>query len=105
MLVGPGPGTRGGIAQFNTELARVLRDAGADATILAYRRTYPSFSRAGRQGRDPSSRQEHVPSTAVLVPWLPWTWIRAGRTLRSGAPEIVVVQWWHPITSFSTFYL
>jgi glycosyltransferase involved in cell wall biosynthesis len=105
MLVGPGPGTRGGIAQFNTELARVLRDVGADATILAYRRIYPSFSRAGRQGRDPSSRQEDVPSTDILVPWLPWTWLRAGRTLRSRLPEVVVVQWWHPITSLSTFYL
>jgi glycosyltransferase involved in cell wall biosynthesis len=105
VLVGPGPGTRGGIAQFNAELARVLRDAGAGASILAYTRTYPSFSRAGRQGRDPSRRQEDVPSTAVLVPWLPWTWFRASQMLRSESPQIVVVQWWHPITSLSTWYL
>ena len=105
LLIGPGPGTRGGIAQFNSELARVLRDAGTDATILAYRRIYPSFSRAGRQGRDPSRRQEDVSSAAVLVPWLPWTWFRARRVLRSRSPQIVVVQWWHPITSLSTWYL
>jgi glycosyltransferase involved in cell wall biosynthesis len=105
LLVGPGPGTRGGIAQFNSELARVLRDSGAEATILAYARTYPRFSRAGRQGRDPSQRQESVPSTASLVPWLPWTWFRARRLLRVQRPEIVVIQWWHPITSLSTWYL
>lgn len=103
--MGPGPGTRGGIAQFNGELARVLRDAGAQATILAYARTYPSFSRAGRQGADPSRRQEDVPSIAVLVPWLPWTWLRARRTLRAVSPQIAVFQWWHPITSLSTWYL
>jgi glycosyltransferase involved in cell wall biosynthesis len=105
LLIGPGPGTRGGIAQFNSQLARVLRDGGTDATILAYRRIYPSFSRAGRQGRDPSRRQEDVSSAAVLVPWLPWTWFRARRVLRSRSPQIVVVQWWHPITSLSTWYL
>jgi glycosyltransferase involved in cell wall biosynthesis len=105
LLVGPGPGTRGGIAQFNAELARVLRQAGADAAILAYKRTYPPFSRAGRQGRDPSRRQEDVPSTALLVPWLPWTWRRARRLLRAQRPEIVVIQWWHPITSLSSWYL
>ena len=103
--MGPGPGTRGGIAQFNGELARVLQDAGAEATILAYSRTYPPFSRAGRQGPDPSRRQENVRSNAVLVPWLPWTWLRARRTLRAVSPQIVVFQWWHPITSLSTWYL
>jgi glycosyltransferase involved in cell wall biosynthesis len=105
LLVGPGPGTRGGIAQFNAELARVLRDAGAYATILAYARIYPSFSRAGRQGRDPSRRQEDVPTTSVLVPWLPWTWLRARRIRSSEPPQVVVIQWWHPITSLSSLYL
>jgi len=105
LLIGPGPGARGGIAQFNSELARVLRDAGTDTTILAYRRIYPSFSRAGRQGRDPSRLQEDVSSAAILVPWLPWTWLRARSALRSRSPQTVVVQWWHPITSLSTWYL
>lgn len=105
-LIGPGPGARGGIAQFNSELARVLRDAGAEATILAYRRIYPSFSRAGRQGPDPSRRKEDVSAATVLVPWLPWTWSRARRMLRSQSTQIVVVvQWWHPITSVSSWYV
>src|SRR5437763_641003 len=60
-LIGPGPETRGGIAQFNAELTRRLREMGASATILAYRRTYPALVRAGRQGTDPSARREDVP--------------------------------------------
>ena len=104
-LIAPGPATRGGIAQFNAELTRRLRDQGASATILAYRRTYPVFARAGRQGADPSARREDVPSHGGLVPWLPWTWVEAVATIRRESPDVVVFQWWHPITALSSWYL
>src|SRR3954467_4793704 len=99
ILIAPGPGTRGGIAQFNAELTRRLREGGASATILAYRRTYPIFARAGRQGIDPSVRQEDVPSDSRLVPWFPWTWFRAAATMRRGAPGVVGVHWGAPLTA------
>lgn len=105
ILVAPGPGMRGGIAQFNTELTRRLRERGVSARIVAYRRTYPVFARAGRQGADPSVRQEDVPSDRRLVPWLPWTWLRAGATIRGESPDVVVLQWWHPITALSSWYI
>jgi D-inositol-3-phosphate glycosyltransferase len=105
ILVGPGPGTRGGIAQFNTELTRRLREEGSSASILAYRRTYPAFVRAGRQGTDPSARRDDVPSDTRLVPWFPWTWVSAAATVRRESPGVVVVQWWHPITALSSWYV
>jgi glycosyltransferase involved in cell wall biosynthesis len=105
ILIAPGPGTRGGIAQFNAELTRRLRERGASATILGYRRTYPVFARAGRQGTDPSVRQENVPSDTGLVPWFPWTWVRAAAKIRREAPDVVVFQWWHPITALSSWYV
>jgi glycosyltransferase involved in cell wall biosynthesis len=105
ILIAPGPGTRGGIAQFNAELTRRLGERGASATILAYRRTYPVFARAGRQGVDPSVRQEDVPSDGRLVPWFPWTWFGAVATLRRESPDVVVFQWWHPITALSSWYV
>jgi glycosyltransferase involved in cell wall biosynthesis len=105
ILIAPGPGTKGGIAQFNTELTRRLRELDVSATILAYRRTYPVFSRAGRQGPDPSARQEDVPSEARLVPWFPWTWLGAAATIRRESPDVVVFQWWHPITALSSWYV
>jgi glycosyltransferase involved in cell wall biosynthesis len=105
ILIGPGPGTRGGIAQFNAELSRRLRGVGASATILAYRRTYPAFARAGRQGNDPSGRQEDAPSDRRLVPWFPWTWIAAAATIRRESPDLVVFQWWHPITALCSWYV
>jgi glycosyltransferase involved in cell wall biosynthesis len=104
-LVGPGPGTRGGIAQFNAQLARVLRTAGTDVMVISYRRTYPSFSRAGRQGPDPSVSQSDLSFEPLLVPWLPWTWLAATRRMRRGWPDTVVVQWWHPITAPCIWYI
>lgn len=105
VMVSPGPGTRGGIAQFNAELTRRLRERDASATILGYRRTYPVFARAGRQGVDPSVLQEDVPSDSPLVPWFPWTWLRAAATIRRESPDVVVFQWWHPITALSSWYV
>src|SRR3954471_15892317 len=106
ILIGPGPETRGGIAQFNAELTRRLREMGASATILAYRRTYPAFVRAGRQGTDPSARRKDVPvDSRQLVPWLPWTWAAAARTIQRESPDAVVFQWWHPVTALSSWYV
>lgn len=106
-LVGPGSKTRGGIAQFTTQLARVLRDhdGALDVAVLGFRRVYPRFSRAGRQGLDPSERQESVDSYAILVPWLPWTWISAWKRAPLGPGDLLVVQWWHPITAGCSWYL
>jgi D-inositol-3-phosphate glycosyltransferase len=105
ILIGPGPRTRGGIAQFNAELTRRLRELGASATILAYRRTYPVFARAGRQGNDPSARREDVPSDLRLVPWFPWTWVSAAAAIGRESPDVLVLQWWHPITALSSWYV
>ena len=41
----------------------------------------------------------------MLVPWLPWTWFRAGRECRRAAPEVVVIQWWHPLVALSSWHV
>jgi glycosyltransferase involved in cell wall biosynthesis len=46
-----------------------------------------------------------VPSDRRLVPWFPWTWIGAAATIRRESPNVVVFQWWHPITALSSWYL
>ena len=98
-------GTRGGIAQFNAQLARTLQSGGADVAILGYRRIYPRFARAGRQGADPSRRLESVESKAIIVPWLPWTWFIAFGRSDIGPGDLLIIQWWHPITAVCSWYL
>jgi glycosyltransferase involved in cell wall biosynthesis len=46
-----------------------------------------------------------VPSDIRLVPWFPWTWVGAAATIRRESPDVVVLQWWHPITALSSWYV
>ena len=101
VLVGPGPGTRGGIAQFNMHLAEALLDQGAAVQMLTFARLYPSWTRPGRQA---AASTDAIPAGVrvkeVLVAWRPWTWFAGVRFVRETSPTVVVFQWWHPMFAF-----
>ena len=40
---GPGPKFKGGIAQYNTALARALKDEGAQVSIVSWTQQYPAI--------------------------------------------------------------
>jgi glycosyltransferase involved in cell wall biosynthesis len=103
-FVGVSPAARGGIAQFGTQLARVLHGP-SETTVLAYRRLYPRFTRPGRQGPDPSAHRPEVAATSILVPWLPWTWRAAAREVERFRADLVVIQWFTPILGPSVGYM
>jgi glycosyltransferase involved in cell wall biosynthesis len=46
-----------------------------------------------------------VLSDGRLVPWFPWTWLAAAAAIRRESPEVVVFQWWHPVTALSSWYV
>jgi glycosyltransferase involved in cell wall biosynthesis len=97
VLVGPGPGVRGGIAQFNTHLAQALTREGATVTMVTFSRMYPRWTRAGRQGGSAATDLPGVVLKEVLIPWRPWTWISAGREIRDARANVMALQWWHPM--------
>lgn len=90
LFVGPSASARGGIAQFNARLTGAVGRI-ADVHAIGYERMYPAWTSAGRR-QAPAAGPE-----AVLVPWRPGTWLRAERELRRFDPDLVVVQWWHPL--------
>ncbi|MFA5891764.1 MAG: glycosyltransferase [Actinomycetota bacterium] len=90
LFVGPSAGARGGIAQFNARLAETVA-TNAHVRAIGFERMYPSWTDAGR--RQPAAAGHE----AFLVPWRPRTWMRAARELREFGPDLVVVQWWHPL--------
>jgi glycosyltransferase involved in cell wall biosynthesis len=98
-LIGPGPTTRGGIAQFNSHLAEALAAEGAEVGLLPLRPVYPSWTKPGRQAEvSPGPLPAHVQLTASrLVAWRPWTWFEAIREFASQRSAAVVFQWWHPM--------
>ena len=99
VLIGPGPATRGGIAQFNSHLAEALAAAGVEVGLLPLQPVYPSWTKAGRQAAvSPNPLPAHVEFTASrLVAWRPWTWRGAIRELARQQAAAVVFQWWHPL--------
>src|SRR5438309_145735 len=95
-FVGPRPDAPGGIAQFGANLVRSVQHD-ADVQVTGFRRLYPTWTKPGRLAPDVSASGVGIATSAVLVPWRPWTWRSAVRELRSFRPDAVVVQWWHPM--------
>lgn len=94
-LVGPAAGARGGIAAFGAHLARAL-SARATVMTLDFERLYPGWTRPGRLHADSGATPAGDESRRGLVPWDPRTWRASGARIERFAPDLVVVQWWHP---------
>ena len=99
------PTARGGIAQFGAGLARAAETAGARALVLAYSRLYPRWTTPGRQPPEPAPGDHDLDVVDGLVPWRPRTWRAAARTLDAAGSELLVVQWWSPITGPCVWWL
>ena len=104
-FVNVAPSARGGIAQFGTGLARAAARAGASALVLAYARLYPGWTKAGRQSPEPAPAEHDLEVVGGLVPWRPRTWRAAARAFERNAADVLVVQWWSPITAPCVWWL
>jgi glycosyltransferase involved in cell wall biosynthesis len=96
-LLGPTHPYRGGIAHYTTLLARAIA-ARHDVAIVSFSRLYPRFLFPGTTQLDASEAAllPPVPAERILDSLNPLTWRAAGSRLRSLAPDILVVPWWHP---------
>ncbi|HSJ53622.1 MAG TPA: glycosyltransferase family 4 protein [Anaerolineae bacterium] len=98
VLVGPTYPFRGGIAHYTTLLCQQL--AGRHRVhLLTFRRQYPAWLFPGHTDRDPSKQALTVAAEPLIDPLFPWTWLRAARRIRALAPDVLVLQWWHPFWS------
>ncbi len=94
---GPGPLFKGGIANYNTSLAKAL-DAqdGTEVHIVSWTRQYPAI--IPREFVDRSSSSDLLEGTDIKVHYLtdynyPWTWGRTARYIAALEPEMVIFQW------------
>jgi glycosyltransferase involved in cell wall biosynthesis len=128
VVIGPAPPLRGGIAQHTAGMAAALRERGHRVGVLSYRRLYPRALFPGRSERaahvsprSPASatldegdngRREicvsgshvsgggaHWAAAELLDTLAPRTWLHARAALSRARPDLVVVQWWHPIAA------
>ncbi len=107
-LVGPVYPYRGGIAHFNTLLARALKDNGHHIQMVSFKRQYPNWLYPGKSDKDPSKRPLRVEAEFLLDPFYPWTWYQTAKRILQFQPDMVVIQWWTtfwavPLAALSSF--
>ena len=96
---GPGPKFKGGIAQYNTALARALKDEGADVTIVSWTQQYPAI--IPREFVDKASRSDFLEGYDIPVKYLtnwndPRTWNATAKAIAELKPGKVIIQWYNP---------
>ncbi|HEY0979034.1 MAG TPA: glycosyltransferase [Flavobacteriales bacterium] len=96
---GPGPKFKGGIAQYNTALARSLKDEGAQVTIVSWTQQYPAI--IPREFVDKTSRSSFLEGYDIPVRYLtnwnaPGTWRSTAKAIAALKPDKVIIQWYNP---------
>jgi glycosyltransferase involved in cell wall biosynthesis len=96
---GPGPKFKGGIAQYNTALARALKDEGAQVTIVSWTQQYPAI--IPREFVDKASRSDFLEGYNIPVQYLtnwndPRTWWATAKAIAELKPDKVILQWYNP---------
>jgi len=94
-LVGPAYPYRGGIAHYNTLLARELQSR-HEVFVINFKRLYPDFLFPGKTQYDESGEALSVESRRLIDSINPFTWVRAGFEIVNRKCDVVIFQWWHP---------
>lgn len=97
-IVGPIHPLRGGIAQHTTGIVAAARERGHEVAVFSYARQYPGFLFPGRTQWDeePSPPEASVGVTASIDSVDPRSWRRSAHDVDAFAPDVVLVQRWHP---------
>ena len=94
-VVGPVLPYRGGIAQYNTLLARAFANHPGKAIFFSFSRQYPQWLYPGDGDRDPSSDNHEEPGVRYTIDSVnPLTWWKTARSIAEQAPALVVFHWW-----------
>jgi len=94
---GPGPQFKGGIANYNTSLARALdRNEDLEVHIVSWTQQYPAI--IPRDFIDRKSKTDQLAGTRIKVHYLlnynrPGTWRKTVRFIRSLDPDRIIIQW------------
>ena len=97
VVFGPGPKFKGGIANYNTSLAKALDKLNvAEIHIVSWTQQYPAI--IPRDFIDRSSRTDLLEGTNIKVHYItnynkPGSWNKTVRLIRDIAPKIVIFQW------------
>ncbi|HQP76676.1 MAG TPA: glycosyltransferase [Saprospiraceae bacterium] len=94
---GPGPVFKGGIANYNTSLAKAFdKRTDCEVHIVSWTQQYPAI--IPRDFIDKASRVDQLAGTGISVHYLtnynnPFTWTQTVEKIRSLKPDLVIFQW------------
>ena len=96
VLFGPGPQFKGGIANYNTSLAKALDAQGHDVHIVSWTQQYPAI--IPRDFIDRSSKTDQLAGTNIKITYLtnynnPFTWSETIDFIVKLKPTKVIFQW------------
>jgi D-inositol-3-phosphate glycosyltransferase len=96
-IVGPLPPVRGGIAAHTHGAMDALRVTGHDVNAIGYKRLYPRWVTGMRpgdgRGATPMADCTEMDSLA------PSSWWRAAGEVRRRSPDVIVAQYWTPVSA------
>jgi len=97
VVFGPGPKFKGGIANYNTSLAKALDKLNvAEIFIVSWTQQYPAI--IPRDFIDRSSKADLLEGTNIKVNYItnyndPLSWMKTVRLIRDIGPKMVIFQW------------
>lgn len=106
---GPGPQFKGGIANYNTSLAKALdRNQDVEVHIVSWIQQYPAI--VPRDFIDRKSKTDQLAGTGIKVHYLlnynrPGTWRNTVRFIRNLNPDRIIIQWAISIQGIPLRYL
>ena len=95
-LVGPTHPAPGGIVHFTEGLASALQTRGP-TLVVGWRRRFPERLSPGTVADEVSATVVSASGERVLDVLRPWTWRAAARRIVEFAPDVALLQWWHPL--------
>ena len=93
---GPGPKFKGGIADYNTALAKAFYDQQCQVEIVSWSAQYPSI--IPRDFIDSTSKTDFLEGYNIPIHYItnynnPFTWGSTAKLIASKKPDVVVFQW------------
>ncbi len=95
VLIGPVYPYKGGIAHYTGLLYKNLSQK-YHVTAISYKLQYPKFLYKKEQ-KDFSNETLKIEDAQFLIHSAnPFNWIKSAKAIKKMAPQIVIIQWWHP---------
>lgn len=96
VLIGPVYPYKGGISHYTGLLDKALVAKGHEVSMHSFQFQYPKFLYKKEQ-KDERDSKFKIQNTNYSIHTLnPFNWIGAAHKIKEEAPDLVVIQWWHP---------